>query len=496
MVVTSAVAHPVLQEELEPAAALLQARMAGPLLKSTQALARFTYFFYFHSIPPIILGVAFLALKRDYLFKNRVFDYNTPEALHWTRPEPCTEYCDSCNPMEVRFRTFDGHCNSLNPNLTGMGMSNHRFSHSALYPENASVPGLWEPNPYDVAEKLLKTPEGKERATAPDFSMFLSLWINLQLHDWSFHEVSNDSSWKLQYGPGKDDTFVLRKSYFDEGGHCINTETPWWDCGQIYGTTAERAGSLRLDGGGCEMRLDRDGLMPLGSDGLPESGMVKNWWAGVESMHLLFVKEHNYLCEQLRKENSTFNEEELYQTARLIVAALNGHIHTMEWTPALLNNEVLNTTLRGNWDGLTQAFIDHEMNSLKHSYVPVEITKAIGKLIEKSAPYTKGVGHVTDISGVPYSFPEDHTSAYRMHPLLPDQYTFAGDKVEASNMVNQHARDVIKKYGISAMLDAFGHQAPTTLTIHNYPDFLTKVDIPGAGLSCFLRPFPVCSSPA
>lgn len=29
--------------------------------------------------------------------------------------------------------------------------------------------------------------------------------------------------------------------------------------------------------------------------------MIKNWWAGVEALHNLFVKEHNYLCGMLRK---------------------------------------------------------------------------------------------------------------------------------------------------------------------------------------------------
>ena len=45
-----------------------------------------------------------------------------------------------------------------------------------------------------------------------------------------------------------------------------------WDASQIYGTSEEVATSLRVGGDKCEMRLDANGLMPLGSDGLPESG--------------------------------------------------------------------------------------------------------------------------------------------------------------------------------------------------------------------------------
>ena len=47
-------------------------------------------------------------------------------------------------------------------------------------------------------------------------------------------------------------------------------------------------------------------------------------------------------------------------------------------------------------------------------------------------------------------------------------------------MINSNARRVIKKYGLSKIIDAFGHSLPTVLQLHNYPNFLTKVDMPGA----------------
>ena len=50
----------------------------------------------------------------------------------------------------------------------------------------------------------------------------------------------------------------------------------------------------------------------------------------------------------------------------------------------------------------------------------------------------------------------------------------------AGETINKKARDIMEKYGISKIFDGFGHQPPTTLSLHNYPDFLTKVDIPGA----------------
>ena len=34
-----------------------------------------------------------------------------------------------------------------------------------------------------IAEKLLKSPTGV-RATGEPFSLFMTIWINLQIHDW------------------------------------------------------------------------------------------------------------------------------------------------------------------------------------------------------------------------------------------------------------------------------------------------------------------------
>ena len=56
-------------------------------------------------------------------------------------------------------------------------------------------------------------------------------------------------------------------------------------------------------------------------------------------------------------------------------------------------------------------------------------------------------------------------------------------QVNASDMTNWKARGIINRFGISKLAHAWGHQPPTTLTLHNYPDFLTKIVMPGVSLS-------------
>jgi hypothetical protein len=121
---------------------------------------------------PLILGVVFLAITREFLLSERLFDYNTPAMLQYGRP---------CTPREIKYRTYDGHCNNLNQ--TAMGMTFKRFGRSAVKDIRKPGPGLFDPDPYVVAEKLLKSPDGT-RQTADPYNIFFLAWINLNIHDW------------------------------------------------------------------------------------------------------------------------------------------------------------------------------------------------------------------------------------------------------------------------------------------------------------------------
>lgn len=59
--------------------------------------------FYFASRRPLILGVVFLGLTREFLFTNRVHDYNTFDELYTP---------SSCSDAELKWRTYDGTCNN------------------------------------------------------------------------------------------------------------------------------------------------------------------------------------------------------------------------------------------------------------------------------------------------------------------------------------------------------------------------------------------------
>lgn len=51
----------------------------------------------------------------------------------------------------------------------------------------------------------------------------------------------------------------------------------------------------------------------------------------------------------LQKAHPGFNDEELFQRARVVTAAVLAKIHTIDWTTQLLKNNVLLAAMRANW---------------------------------------------------------------------------------------------------------------------------------------------------
>ena len=63
-------------------------------------------------------------------------------------------------------------------------------------------------------------------------------------------------------------------------------------------------------------------------------------------MHILFAREHNAICDALHSEYGSWNDDRIFNTARLVLSALIAKIHTIEWTPAILATEVINIGLQ------------------------------------------------------------------------------------------------------------------------------------------------------
>ena len=134
------------------------------------------------------------------------------------------------------------------------------------------------------------------------------------------------------------------------------------------------------------------------------TGFSDNYWTGLALLHTLFVKEHNSICDYLKGVYPTWDDEHLFLTARLVNSALLAKIHTVEWTPGILANPVLERAMHANWYGLLPKWVRQKFGHLG--------TEMIGGVVGSSQAH----------HAAPYAITEEFISVYRLHPLLPDDY--------------------------------------------------------------------------
>jgi len=192
-----------------------------------------------------------------------------------------------------------------------------------------------------------------------------------------------------------------------------------------------------------------NGRLPIGSDGIPETGFNRNWWVGLELMHTLFVSEHNAIADHLKQNHPNWSDERLFQTARLINAALMAKIHTVDWTPAILKNYTLREAMFANWRG----------------FLPYGFP-------EFGNPATDGImGGERDLAAVPFSLTEEFTALYRMHPLLRDSLqvrNYQNNNLLTTSNTQDHAFQgataLTDTYGLTNLFYSFGLNPITDFT--------------------------------
>ena len=104
----------------------------------------------------------------------------------------------------------------------------------------------------------------------------------------------------------------------------------------------------------------------------------------------------------------SWTDDQLFDKARLIIAALIAKIHTVEWTTAILGHPALQIGMRANWCGLAEERV-HDL---------------LGRL-SRSELHQRHPRSPTDHHGAPYSITEEFVAVYRMHPLIPDDSSCA-----------------------------------------------------------------------
>lgn len=446
---------------------------------------------------PLVLGTVaavVLAVEREKLFLNNLFDI---------QPSYSEVHCDA---RALVARTANGTCNDLStPEMGAAGVLFGRNINPATLGPAVSDAEIMSPNPRQISLELL-TRDSFKPATSLNF--IAAAWIQFMVHDWFSHgENQRKNPYKVPLSPndpflaGKDsddrdddDMFMsirrTAKSGADESSFPYayrNSNTHWWDGSQIYGSDQSTQNSLRTFKNGL-MRLD-DNRLPT-RWGSVQTGFNQNWWLGLSLMHTAFVREHNRIAAYLHSVYPQMKDQELFDKARLINVAVMAKIHTVEWTPAILNNPVLAQGMYSNWYGLKGTPLGTTLGALAPMVpqilplfgAPVDPQKLLGKALNGI------VGGPTDHYGVPYSLTEEFVSVYRMHPLVVDSLEV--HDASSSRLVDTLAIDrtrdgkaekTIDRFGFDNLWYSFGVSHPGALTLNNYPKFLQDIRVPMVG---------------
>ncbi|XP_072987622.1 alpha-dioxygenase PIOX [Typha latifolia] len=411
---------------------------------------------------PVFLGLIYLQTRRSLHDKYNLLAVGDAKGTPF-------------DPEEYPYRTGNGEYND--PENKEAGSENTFFGRN-MPPKELKVE-LMSPDPVVVATKLLARRSYKD--TGKQFNLIAASWIQFMVHDWIDHledtqqveltapqQVANEC-------PLKSFKFYRTKeiSTNKDGiktGH-LNIRTHWWDASAIYGSTGKKAARVRtfVDG---KLKIGADNLLPHGDDGIAISGDVRNSWAGVSTLQALFIKEHNAVCDALKKEYPKLNDEELFRYARLVTSAVIAKIHTIDWTVELLKTHTMNAAMHANWYGLLGKRIK---DIFGHIGGPI-----LGGLVGLSKPNNHGV---------PYSLTEEFTSVYRMHSLLPDTLKLRNinanpgpnkspdylEDINLEGLVGIKGEARLSQIGFERQIVSMGHQACGGLELWNYPLFFRNL---------------------
>ncbi|HAX80287.1 MAG TPA: peroxidase [Cyanobacteria bacterium UBA11372] len=415
-----------------------------------------------------------IALFKLLQFRNALRENNLHDTSQIPNKDELPKPVPSPSDRHLVVRTADGSYNDLDH--PEMGMAGTRLGRNVpLSDAKVDAKNLLNPNPRDVSRVLL-TRDKFHPATI--LNLNAASWIQFQTHDWFTHgnnqpdnkveiPVAEDDPWREKYGK-----MEVKKTLADPTRHdssnpptFINEVTHWWDASQIYGSNQETINKLRshVDG---KMMIDQDGFLPMHpTDGIDDVGFPGTWWVGLSMLHTLFIKEHNAICDRLKQEYPEWSDDDLFDHARLINAALLAKIHTVEWTPAILPHPATKIAMNTNWWGL----------------LGEDFKKMLGR-IGDSELLSGIIGSSTNHHTAPYYLTEEFVSVYRMHPLIPDELEFYSHqdgrfvvKKEFREVFSKQTRGFMEEVKMSDLFYSFGISHPGAVTLHNYPHFLRQL---------------------
>jgi Animal haem peroxidase len=345
-------------------------------------------------------------------------------------------------------------------------------------------PRLHDPSARTVSLELMTR---NEFIPATNLNILAAAWIQFENHNWFFHgrgkeeetmdvPIADDDDWpehpmrvrrtvSVPASRGGGGTNGSGSNGSTRDIDFGNTESHWWDGSQLYGADQETQNHVRTFEDG-KLKIEANGRLPEDPNqaGVDLTGFNENWWFGLSCLHTLFTKEHNAICDVLKKENPRWDDQRLFDTAWLINSALMAKIHTVEWTPGIVNNTALWAAMNANWSGV----LGQNVKDLIGRLGPSEIFSGI-------------MGSPQEHHDARFQLTEEFVSVYRMHPLIPDDWKLYehedGRLVQENEFVElatSNTRSFMDGFDIPDLIYSMGVEHPGAITLHNYPRALQR----------------------
>jgi Animal haem peroxidase len=384
---------------------------------------------------PYYVGLATLVGLRERLRQRNLYSTGVPGV---SSPEP---------PTARTARQTDGSFNDLS--APGMGIAGAPFGRNG--PSLPDPDPLGAPHPIEISDALMH----RERFLgAGHLSVLASAWLQFEVHDWMSHAKEPPiGDWLLAADmplPKAIPTGTDPEAY-------VCREPHWWDASQLYGTHPEYIQAIERDGG--EIAVDDDLLQAQEQQAISFNAPEASLWVGLASLLVLFAHEHNAIARHLRAAYPGRDAGWIYAKARLINSALMAKIHTVEWTPAMIGHPTTIRAIKSTWWGLLGPKARRGRNE-----------------------FLTGIpGSRANHHDVPYTLTEEFVTVYRLHPLLPDDYTLGGQTynlrelaVQPPDKLGQPRERINAAGGNGAVLRALGTQPPGQVELFNYPTTMRR----------------------
>ena len=252
-------------------------------------------------------------------------------------------------------RSIDGTGNNLDhPDWGSAGEALLRLSPAEYEDGLSTLAGQDRPGPRAISNALAAQDPDETIVDSRQLSGFAYLWGQFLDHDLDLTPTGGDTlqiaipAGDPQFDPDGTGTKVIntRRSLFDPTTGTttprehINSITAWIDGSMVYGSNAATATSLRELSGG-RLKTSEGNLLPKNAQGSFLAGDTRaNENIELTSLHVLFLREHNYWAAKFAQQDPSLTDEQLYQKARERVIGEIQSITYNEYLPALLGSKL------------------------------------------------------------------------------------------------------------------------------------------------------------